>query len=1159
MITLCSRCGFNNPPDMRFCGNCGARLADGFKSHEVAPDSMSVKIGAMMGVDLLERFKKAGLEASGQHRNVTVLFVDLSDYTHLSQKIDPETLYEVIQQFIEALANDVYRYEGMIDKFTGDGLMALFGAPIAHENNAELAVRAALDMQTSVADLSEKFSAELGMELKVHIGLNSGPVIAGGIGSNLMMNYTAIGDTVNLARRLEDSAAPGTIFASESVYRQTKALFNFRKSLGLTLKGVDQPVFAYQVTGAKKKPGLVRGLESLSAPMIGRDQELQLLHKTLKDLFTHKQGQLALITGEAGIGKSRLTRELKRLVDAQEVVVVEGQSLTYRRLAAYWIFLDAIRKHLGVTADTPEIHLRQRLQNRVNLVMGSRSLDALPFLEHLLSLAPSNEAAAERIQYLDAGQLRQQIFLAVRDFLVAEANSKPLILILEDLHWADQSSLDLVLFLLESTKTAPLMIVAVSRPVEEGTLSKMVIWAENNLKNRFCHLPLNTLSLDQSERLLFELLEIPELSPSLRDHIIQRAAGIPFYLEEILRMLIDNGIIRRENGVWVLSEGANISSLGVPETLEGLILARFDRLEETHRRILQVSSVIGREFSLPILQTVMHSFEKEQLIAVLSLLSERDFIQPDPNSPYTEYIFKHALMSDAIYKTMLKKDRGELHGQVGEAIEKIYTYRLDGQVDILARHYGWSPRHDRAMHYLILAGQKAYRNFENEQARQHFEQACGLLPLVEASTVQKLQIYTGLGDALVFMGEYTLARDNYSEAMHVIGAVGHESLHEEKSTLMRKLGTTYERQGEYDQALNCLNEAQSILGEVSMPEVRAQIIQDIGWIHFRRGNIDEAEKNLICALDLVVETNCYDIVASIYNRLGGVYYQKNNLDQASNFVRKSLVLREELGDLVAVARSYSNLGLLAWRKGDWEQALENFQRTVELHARLSDVEGIINLHANIGLLQTDRGNLEDAQHHLEQSLHSSIQIGHSYMQGLGYQHLGRLWLAKKDWEKSLEYSNLALKVFSDIGAKENLVDLYGLVGEAWLGLGDLDEIEKACQAAQDILNENETENQQPIAERGRIYRLLGHTARMQGDWERANQLLKVSAEQFTALGNQFELGRTLVALAQVAQARMDRVSFRLRLNEARLIFRQLGAKLELKMVDELLTQQLQST
>jgi adenylate cyclase len=295
MAIQCRNCGFDNPANMRFCGNCGLRLlATGFlRTIEPFTEQESAgQLGELVGADLLDRFRQAGLEAAGQRRQVTVLFVDLSGYTNLSEQLnDSEQLYELVQRCTKMFANDVYKYDGIVDKFTGDGLMALFGAPIAHENNAELAIRAALDMQSDLEKLSTELKEQLGSEIKAHIGLHSGSVVVGGVGSNMMMNYTAIGDVVNVASRIENAASSGVILVSDVVYRQVRTLFNFESVEPLKFKGISQPVIAHRVVGTKSKPGSVRGIEGLYAPMVGRDGELERLHQAAKAMNREKIGR----------------------------------------------------------------------------------------------------------------------------------------------------------------------------------------------------------------------------------------------------------------------------------------------------------------------------------------------------------------------------------------------------------------------------------------------------------------------------------------------------------------------------------------------------------------------------------------------------------------------------------------------------------------------------------------------------------------------------------------------------------------------------------------------------------------------------------------------------------------------------------------------------
>ena len=322
----------------------------------------------MTGSDLLERFRQAGLEASGQRRSVTILFVDLSGYTSLSEQLDDEELYSLVQKFIRLLVNDVYKYEGMVDKLTGDGLMALFGAPIAHENNAERAMRSAMDMMADVARLSHELDLH-GHELRIHIGLNAGTVIVGGLGGDGLMNYTAIGDSVNLARRLEETADPGMILVSKNVYQQTYRLFDFEALAPLTLKHISRPISAYRFLGPKANPGMVRGLEGLRAPMIGRQNEFRQVQAMVDRLVHERQGGVMLLVGEGGMGKSRLTREIKAQLDFTQLRLLEGQSLTYRRAIAYWIFQDMLRNFLGLTPESPEEEVRRRLRETVYAVL----------------------------------------------------------------------------------------------------------------------------------------------------------------------------------------------------------------------------------------------------------------------------------------------------------------------------------------------------------------------------------------------------------------------------------------------------------------------------------------------------------------------------------------------------------------------------------------------------------------------------------------------------------------------------------------------------------------------------------------------------------------------------------------------------------------------
>ncbi len=1150
MVNLtCTNCGFENPPGMRFCGNCGSRLPEtdllGDKGKvrtgplrlegmpEIPPGSAREyrqnpwemvdrpNVGVMSGPDLVERFKRAGLEASGQRRSVTVLFVDLTGYTHLSEMLSDEVLYELIQKYIRVLADDVYKYEGMVDKFTGDGLMALFGAPIAHENNAERALRAALDMQEDVARLNTEVEDLKGQTLRLHIGLNAGSVIVGGLGNDAVMNYTAIGDSVNLARRLEEVASPGTIFVSESVYRQTGRLFDFEVMPAQPLKGISRQVTAYRVLHPKEHPASTRGVEGLRAPMIGRETEMRQLRQMVHRLSQDHLGGAVLVVGEAGIGKSRLTLEMKSILDPTEVHVLEGRSLTYRKAMAYWMFQDILRGLLDAHAEISEGELRQRLLDEVKYVFqsGQDWRARLPYLEYLLALEPSDPTAAQGIHYLDASQLRQQIFLAVRDLIEAEAERKPLLLILEDLHWADDASVDLLQFLLDSTRRVPLLIYAISRPFEGGVVQALSERAKQRLSSQFVLMHLQSLSLERCTELFFALLTVPDLPESLRKNIISRAAGSPFYLEEILRMMIEDNVIYRDGENWRMSADAEIDKIGVPETLQDLILTRFDRLSPLPRQVLQTAAVIGYQFNARVLKEVLVKLPANEIQSALDWLTEREYIQSDMGTLSDDYTFKHVLVSDAVYSTLLQRDRRDLHSDVAEAIEKIYIGKLDGQIELLANHYQRSAHLDRALAYTILAGQKAARDFANEQARQHFVQALGLLARVAYTPEQAFQIHLGVGNSLVVSGEYQAARDHYQSTFESLDMSAHDDIWvAQMVSLQRKIATTFERQGDYEKSLLRLYAAQDILerDDANYFHIeRASVLNDIGWIYSRRGKFDEAEKLLQEALSMAEKGDQIDLIASIYNRLGGIFYHRDELEQASSYLSRSLELREKIGDIVNVARSYNNLGLLKGRQGNLDGALESFNRAFRLQSNLGDVEALIELHINMGLVEIDRGEFPSAEKHFEEALITAEQIGHSYFIGYVYHHLSLLYLYEEKWQAALDNGRLSQDTFQRIGVQDHQLDVNTFIGLAYLGLGDLEHAKEISVVVIELLRNQEGGTAPGGEEEGRALRLLAGLAHSYREYETACRHLEKSAANFERVGNRMERARSMLDLADL--------------------------------------------
>jgi class 3 adenylate cyclase/tetratricopeptide (TPR) repeat protein len=760
MTLICKHCQAELPDGMRYCGYCGARLSD-----------------PPLYLDTHQR---------SQIRHVTVLFADLEGYTVAANRLDSEALYELVQQYTDLLSREVYKYEGIIDKMTGDGIMALFGAPVSYENNTERAIRAALDMQANFLMWRQHVQQNLNLDLNLRIGLHCGPVIVGEIGSNIVMDYTAIGETVNLAYRLQEIADPGSIFTSAEVVHQTRAIFDYEQLPDATLKGFDHPVPCYRLIGIKPLTGSTRTGEGLHAPLIGRQLELNHLLQAAHQIQSSAQGKFILICGEVGIGKSRLLQEFKNRLTEENIPYLEGYSLTYRRSVPYWIFTDLLRHQLGISAKSTIAEIRRQLSQTLQSCAADQATSLVPYLEHLFSLPTSDPNYLLLIQNLEADQFRQQVLTAIRSILYPCHADQPRIWILEDLQWADEVSLSILQTVIADLDQTPLLIVAAARSENFPPLQKFFQSLPSIPSEMVERIELHSLTDEESHTLLAKLVDIQQFPAKLTQNILEHAAGIPLYLEEILRMLMDAGALVHSPSGLRPHRSIDGESLGVPITLQGLIQARFDQLTAFQRTVLQYASIIGHHFSRGLLEAILPVHE-EDLQKTLQELIEREFIVATPDHPQGEFAFRHLLISEAVYNTLLKKERSRLHTLVGTAIESHYSGRLNEVIELLARHFSWGNQPEKALHYLILAAQKAMTGSLYEQAQKHYEHALTLLPGVESAHQQALQVHLGLGDLYQIRGEVKAARAQYLAALDRLSQMASPEVQEIRNNLLRKL------------------------------------------------------------------------------------------------------------------------------------------------------------------------------------------------------------------------------------------------------------------------------------------------------------------------------------------------------------------------------------
>jgi tetratricopeptide (TPR) repeat protein len=615
----------------------------------------------------------------------------------------------------------------------------------------------------------------------------------------------------------------------------------------------------------------------------------------------------------------------------------------------------------------------------------------------------------------------------------------------------------------------------------------------------------------------------------------------------MLRMLIDKQLLVFRGGNWILNSELDLE-LEVPENLQDLILARFDRLTLTQRILLQTASVIGREFSTELLTQVLENREEPSLEHLLGGLEEKAFILRGAAPSYHGYRFRHVLTSDAVYRTLLRRERTSLHGKVANAIEQVYSDQLEDQVEVLAGHYLRSDYLDKALYYLILAGRKSAREYANQQALRYFEQARHLLADVEHSSEQAWQVWLGLGDVLVFVGQYEEARSCYREILDsnlpVVEGDSLSGLHE----VYRKIAITYERQGDFDKALQQLQMAGEALqaSANASPVAEAQILNDRGWILFLRGNFQESRSALQSALELATGSEDLGVVASINNRLGAVAYQLREYKQAASSVRDSLEIRKFLGDISGEARLYNNLGLLGLMSGDLQEAQANFYQSITLLEKVGDTEGIALANINLGLVKYDLGDYESAGRHLENSLSISEKIGHRFYLGLASMYLGRLQTSSGEFGMAEDALQESQEIFEELGAQDNLVDAQYYLAENYLAWGKIEQAIEWGESAYDNLISEKTKLALDSVQSGRVNRLLGSIARRQKDLESSQQYLQESFEIFQVASEKLELARTAYAMGLLALDREQPEQAYSSFARAKEIFLEVGAQKELE-------------
>ncbi len=725
----CPECRKMNPVGSKFCSECGHDLRKSKDLKSVSYEQPQTYTPRHLAEKILTM--RSAIE--GERKLVSVLFADVAGFTRLAEKLDPEQIHEIMDGCFKILMDEIHKHEGTINQFTGDGVMALFGAPLAHEDHAQRACHAALAIQQAVRRFGEKVSRDYGIAFKMRLGLNSGPVIVGAIGDDLRMDYTAVGDTTNLAARMESLAHPGTVLISRNTQRLVKDYFDLKALGQLPVKGKEEPQEVFELLGAG---GAATRIEAAAAKgltrFVGRKNSMAAFMEAYEKVKSGT-GQVVGVVGEAGVGKSRLLLEFMKRLPRGEFGYLEGRCIHFGSAIPYLPILDILNSFFEITEGGSEPAIRKQVSEKI-MALDEKLQGVLPPIFDLLSLKVTDETYLR----LDPRVKREKLFEALRNLIVRGSQQRPLILAVDDLHWVDKTSEAFLDYFIGWLATARVMLILLYRP--EYTHQ----WGGKSYFNR---IGVNQLTLKSSAELVKSILEGSETAPELSELILNRAAGNPLFMEELTHSLLENGTIEIKDQRYVLRRAS--TDLKVPDTVQGIIAARIDRLEESLKRIMQVAAVIGREFAFRLLQAI--SGMREDLKHQLLNLQGLEFIYEKSLFPELEYIFKHALVQEVAYNSLLSARRKEIHQQIGQAIEELYAGNLEEFYEMLTYHYGRSDDKEKAIEYLVLANRKAIKLYALVDAMGYFETAMGLLDtLPDTPQHRRLRISMLVENALAF-------------------------------------------------------------------------------------------------------------------------------------------------------------------------------------------------------------------------------------------------------------------------------------------------------------------------------------------------------------------------------------------------------------------------
>ena len=1002
-----------------------------------------------------------------QRKMATVLFMDIANSTQMTQNMDPEVSLEILDTSLHALAEPVRKHGGHVNRFMGDGFLAVFGLPAAKENDPEMAVRAALDILSLSRNIAQSLKNERDIKsFRVRVGINTGLIAAGGITES---DDTIMGSTINLAARLEKAAEPGTILVSKHSYQHIRGIFDMEQRDAIDAKGFPEPVDTYKILQVKSRTFhlMSRGVEGVETRMVGRAQEMQRAQEIAQAVINEQKLRIINLTGEAGLGKSRFLDEFESWLDLQPVRVelFKGRATLEIQNQPYALFRDIFAHRFEILDNDPVHVVRQKFSDGFQHTLQNDNKSELKahLVGHLLGYDFSKSAALKNI--LDNPQLiRDRAFQYLVTYFSEIAAQFPIVVFLDDVHWADESSLDLIIHLGEALTDLPVLFFVLTRPV---LFERREQWGKGE---GFETIRLSPLSREQSEQLLVEVLQkVVNIPNTLRELIIEHAEGNPYYIEEMIRMLVEDGIIIKEEPVWRI-QPSRLSDLRIPSTLTGVIQARLDGLPKQERTILQQASIVGRVFWDA---AVMHinqgqPLDEISIAHILESLQSREMVferQPSAFAEAAEYLFKHVIFREVTYETVLLRQRKKYHSLVADWLIGQHGDRVAEMSGLIANHLVKAGRSAEAVDYFQQAAETAAAKYANEEAADLYQQAIKLTSEQEAE--KRFSILFRLENILDLIGDRAAQADVIENLDFIADQLGDQK---KKADALLKRAWFFYWTSNYPEMQDVAQQIMALSEHIAYPGLAQEALYALTWVHIQLENFDEAEgtaqqvlvlasqtgdrmgegnaRNVLCRIDMArgryakardqIEKFLYiareidnqDRELTALNNLVAILVILGEYQSAREYGHQMLNLALEVGDRVMECNSYINLAWGASAQGDWLPAEEYVQKGLALTKEINRPDALAEVLVWEGHIKLGLNKPLEAERAFRESLEIRGELDQEALQAESMAGLSRALLEQGNLAAAQDYVE---KIIGYISRDENLSGAWEPLRIYWIG------------------------------------------------------------------------------------------------------------------------------